>query len=419
MGSNQLPTAYCLLAHSTVSVSMPERKIKILHVLDSLGVGGMERVVIDVVNGLDQSRFDQIVCCVSRKGEAAWRLRDGAKCVDLEKGDGADRLMPLKIARVIRREAPDIIHTQSWSGVDAAIAKLITGGARLVHSEHGRNYPHLSSEPSKRRIARRCLYHFSDSVFAVSNEVRDYYCRETGFPRDRMRVVPNGIDVRRMDDTDRSGAREELGIGADDFVIGTVARLDATKDTITLARAFARLYLSEARAGARARAEARAQSSQKPRTLLKPRLRLLIVGDGAISTAIESFVAEQGLNGAVIFTGVRHDVPRLLGVMNLFALSSLSEGMPITVLEAMASRLPVVATRVGALPELVEEGVTGFLVEPKDDQTLAERFARFCSNRDLARRFGQAARRKVEREYNLDLMLRRYAELYLSVLTTP
>src|SRR5262249_8539392 len=128
---------------------MSQRKIKILHVIDSLDVGGMERVVIDVVNGLDQSRFDQVVCCVSRKGEAAGRLRDDVVCVDLEKGDGADHLAPLKIARLILREAPDIVHSQSWSGVDAAIAKLLTGGTRLVHSEHGRNYPHLDSEPLK------------------------------------------------------------------------------------------------------------------------------------------------------------------------------------------------------------------------------------------------------------------------------
>jgi len=373
---------------------MFERKIKILHVLDSLGVGGMERVVIDVVNGLDQSRFDQVVCCVSRKGEAAWRLRDGVKCIDLGKGDRADYLAPLKIARVIRGEAPDIIHTQSWSGVDAAIAKLIAGGARLVHSEHGRNYPHINGEPLKRKIARRCLYRLADAVFAVSNEVRDYYCRATGFARNRMLVIPNGIDVRRIDEADTGGAREEFGIGVDDFLIGTVARLDATKDTITLARAFARLYFAQA----------------------SPNLKLLIVGDGDERAAIENFAAERGLLGAVIFTGVRHDTPRLLRAMNLFALSSLSEGMPITVLEAMAARLPVVATKVGALPEMIEEGVTGFLVEPKDDQALAERFARLCSNRDLARQFGQAGRAAVEREYSLGAMLRSYARLYLSVL---
>jgi glycosyltransferase involved in cell wall biosynthesis len=140
------------------------------------------------------------------------------------------------------------------------------------------------------------------------------------------------------------------------------------------------------------------------------------VGDGPKRGEIESFAAEQGLTGAVIFAGIRHDVPRLLGAMDLFALPSLSEGLPLAVLEAMASRLPVVATNVGAMPQLVEEGLTGFLVEPKDDRALAERLARFRSDPGLARRIGEAARRKVEREYSLDSMLRRYADLYCSVL---
>jgi sugar transferase (PEP-CTERM/EpsH1 system associated) len=369
------------------------RKIKVLHVLDSLGVGGMERVVIEVVNHLDQSQFDQVVCCVSRPGEAARHLRDGTRCIDLGKGAGADYLAPVKIARIIREEAPDVIHTQSWSGVDAAMAKLMTGAVRLIHSEHGRNYPRIDSEPLKSRVARRCLYHLADAVFAVSSEVRDYYCRETRFPRERMLVIPNGVDLRRIGEAGAGGAREELGIGADDFVVGTVARLEATKDTITLARAFAKLY------------------SRQP----EARLKLLIVGDGEQRALIEAFVAERGLNEAAIFTGLRHDAPRLLGAMNVFALSSLSEGMPITALEAMAARLPVVATNVGALPELVEEGVAGFLVEPKDDEALADRLARLYSNPELAKRFGAAARRKVEREYSLELMLRRYADLYWSV----
>lgn len=369
------------------------RKIKVLHVLDSLGVGGMERVVIEVVNHLDQSQFDQVVCCVSRPGEAARHLRDGTRCIDLGKGAGADYLAPVKIARIIREEAPDVIHTQSWSGVDAAMAKLMTGAVRLIHSEHGRNYPRINSEPWKSRVARRCLYHLADAVFAVSSEVRDYYCRETRFPRERMLVIPNGVDLRRIGEAGAGGAREELGIGADDFVVGTVARLEATKDTITLARAFAKLY------------------SRQP----EARLKLLIVGDGEQRALIEAFVAERGLNEAAIFTGLRHDAPRLLGAMNVFALSSLSEGMPITALEAMAARLPVVATNVGALPELVEEGVAGFLVEPKDDEALADRLARLYSNPELAKRFGAAARRKVEREYSLELMLRRYADLYWSV----
>jgi sugar transferase (PEP-CTERM/EpsH1 system associated) len=373
---------------------MAGKRIKILHVLDSLGVGGMERVVIDVVNGLDLAVFEQTVCCISRKGEAARFLRDNAGCVNLGKGSDADHLMPLKIASVIRAERPDIIHTQSWSGIDAAIAKLMTRGARLVHSEHGRNLPYLYGEPLKRKVARRCLYHLADAVFAISHEVRGYYCRETGFPIDRVRVIPNGIDLRRIDRADRRGVREELGIADDDFVIGSIARLDKTKNTMTLARAFVKLQ----------------KSGQNLR------LKMLLVGDGDKKVEIESYLVEQGMRDAVIFTGISHDVPRLLGAMNLFALSSLSEGMPITVLEAMSASLPVIATNVGALPELVEDGVTGFLIDPKDDQELAERIARFYDNREMARSFGAAGRRKVEREYGLDRMLDQYRDLYLSLM---
>ncbi len=273
---------------------MADRKIKILHMIDSLGVGGMERVVIDVANGLDPVRFEQSVCCLSRRGEAASFLREGVRCIDLAKGAKADRLMPLKIARVIRREQPDIIHSQSWSGVDTALAKLLTPGVKLVHSEHGRHIPYLHAESLKRRIARRCVYHLADAVFAISAEVREFYCRETGFPLERMALIPNGIDLRRIDEADPSGVREEFGIAEDDFIIGTVARLDATKDTMTLARAFAKLHRPQ-------------QDS---------RLKLLIVGDGGERPKLEAFVAEQGLNSAVVFTGLRHDVPRLLKAMN-------------------------------------------------------------------------------------------------------
>src|SRR5262249_29475770 len=130
---------------------------------------------------------------------------------------------------------------------------------------------------------------------------------------------------------------------------------------------------------------------------------------------LENFAAEQGLGRAIIFAGLRHDVPRLLRAMDVFALSSLSEGMPITVLEAMSASLPVVATQVRANPELVREVATGFLVEPRADEAMAERLSRLFVDRSLARRLGTAGRRKVERNYSLDIMLRRYGELYLSL----
>lgn len=373
---------------------MVERKIKILHVIDSLALGGMERVVIDVANGLDPARFAQTVCCISRRGAAADFLRAEVRCIDLGKGAQADRLMPLKLARLLRAEAPDIVHTQSWSGIDTGLARLLARAPRLVHSEHGRNYPYLDHEPLPRKLARRALYHLADAVFAISEEVREFYCRETGFARARVQVIPNGMDVRRIDEADARGVRAELSLAADDFVIGTVARLDATKNTITLARAFAQLM------------------EDRP----DARWKLLVVGDGSERARLEEFIAAQGLQQAAIFTGPRQDVPRLLKAMNIFALPSLSEGMPITVLEAMAARLPVVATNVGALPTLVEEGVTGWLVAPQQPEALAAKLRWLWQYRPQADMFGAAGRQKVEREYGMDVMLRRYADLYHSVL---
>lgn len=372
---------------------MPERKVKILHVIDSLGIGGMERVVIDVANGLDAAKFEQIVCCLSRRGEAADQLRDNVRCFDLGKGDKADRLIPLKLARLIRRERPDIVHSQSWSGVDTALAMLFAPGVKLVHSEHGRNFHDLHGQTLLRRIARRWLYQRANLVFAISGEVREFYCRQTKFPVERMRVIPNGIALQRIDEADAGGVREELGIAADDFVIGTIARLDLNKDTLTLLRAFAAIPTDS-------------------------KLKLLIVGDGDQRNRLEEFVNSAALNQAVIFVGWRRDVPRLLKAMDVFALSSLSEGMPLTVLEAMAARLPVVATAVGALPEMVEEGRTGFLVPVGDAKAMAEALRRLFDERQLAKDFGEAARRKVEREFTIERTLQRYAELYVSVLKT-
>jgi sugar transferase (PEP-CTERM/EpsH1 system associated) len=373
---------------------MRERKIKILHVIDSLDIGGMERVVIDLANGLDAAKFEQIVCCLSRRGEAANELRDDVRCIDLGKGERADRWMPWKLARIIRRERPDLVHSQSWSGVDTALAMAFAPGVRLVHSEHGRNFHDLHGQSLARRIARRWLYQRANAVFAISAEVREFYCRQTNFPLERMQVIPNGVDLRRIDAADGNGVREELGIKPEEFVIGTVARLDKNKDTMTLARAFAELTTINTGAA----------------------LKLLIVGDGEQRAALEQFVSERGLNRNVIFAGMRRDVPRVLKAMNVFALSSLSEGMPMTVLEAMAARLPTVATAVGALPEMVEEGKTGFLLSVGDAATMAERLHQLMLDRQLAKTFGEAARRKVERNFTLERMLQRYAELYVSVL---
>jgi len=367
------------------------RKIKILHVLDSLNVGGMERVVINVANGLDPARFDQAVCCISRLGTAAHQLADHVGRFDLAKGDQRAWLMPLQVARVLRAEQPDIVHTQSWAGMDGVIAHTLTRQGKLVHSEHGRNLPYIHHEPFKRKVVRRLAYEKAHAVFVVSEEMRQYFCRETGFALDRMRVIHNGVDVAAIERADPRGVREEFGLAPTDFVIGTVARFQETKDLATLVRGFAQLKQTHAQA------------------------RLLLIGDGAERGRLEQLAQELNVASAVIITGIRHDVPRLLRALDVFALTPLSEGLPISVLEALAASLPVVATSVGMLPELLQEGENGFLVAPRAVEKLAERFVLLANRPELARRMGAAGRQLVEREYSLAAMLRRYEELYLAL----
>jgi sugar transferase (PEP-CTERM/EpsH1 system associated) len=369
---------------------MPNGKIKILHVLDSLGVGGMERVLIDVANRLDPQSFEQAICTVTRKGAAAERLAPHVKLFDMGKGTARDLLMPFKLAKVMRAYQPDIVHTRSWAGVDGALAAALARKPKLVHSEHGRNLPYIHFEPAKRKVIRRTIYHLADQVFTVSEEMRQYFCRETGFDTARVVVVHNGIDLQKLDAVtaeEIEQTRAEYGCAPDDCVIGTVARFQETKDLPTLVRAFAQL----------------AQ---------KTPAKLLLVGDGQERAALESLARDLNIPSLVSITGLRHDVPRFLRAMDVFALPSLSEGLPGAVLEAMGAALPVVATNVGTLPELVTEGENGFLVNVKEPAAMAERLSRLALNRERARQFGQVGRRRVARDFSLPAMLQRYEQLY-------
>ena len=377
---------------------MTTRRIKILHILDSLGVGGMERVLIDVANLLDAQRFEQAICTVTRAGAATERLLPHVKLFDMAKGNERDWLMPFKLVKVLRAYQPDIVHTRSWAGVDGALAVALARKPKLVHSEHGRNLPYIHFEPAKRKLVRRCVYQLADQVFTVSEEMRQYFCRETGFDARRVRVVPNGIDIEKLDavtPADALATRAEFGIAADDCVIGTVARFQETKDLPTLVRAFAQLW--------------HAQKSQVG-------LKLLLVGDGAERARLATLARELNIHEAMVITGLRHDVPRFLRAMDVFALPSLSEGLPGAVLEAMGAALPVVATNIPTLPELVREGENGFLVNVKEPAALAERLSRLVVDRALARRFGQVGRRRVERDFSLPAMLERYEQLYAGLM---
>jgi len=314
----------------------------------------------------------------------------GVQTRNVPKGPRVDPTLVLRLAFALAREGVDIVHTHNPMALvyGAPAGKLAR--AVVVHTKHGEN----PERHARRIVLRRALSVFADAFVAVSPKTADS-ARESRDVRERkLRIIPNGIDVGRFatDGAARSTARLELGIPGDAWVIGTVGRLASEKNQVLLVKAVA--------------------------GLLGEHVRLVIVGDGPEAGAIARATAETGLQAWVHLAGARTDVPRFLAAFDVFALPSLSEGLPLVLLEAMATGLPVVASAVGGIPDVVEEGATGMLVSPGDVGELRARLVALADDRARAGRMGARAREVARERYSLDTMAGSYMELYRQLLST-
>jgi glycosyltransferase involved in cell wall biosynthesis len=260
----------------------------------------------------------------------------------------------------------------------------------VVHSEHGYELDSLERLPYRRRIFRQAAYAMADAVFTNSSELRDYHMRQAWVSGDTVRVICNGVDTNRFKPEPRlrQQLREELRLPKDSLLVGSVGRLVAIKDHVTLLKAV---------------------SSLAGQGL---NLKVLIVGAGPEMVKLQRHVAEDAnIVSRVIFMGASDRVPELLNAMDVFVLPSRGEGMSNTLLEAMATALPVVASRVGGNPELIEDGRTGFLFMPGEIANLAEALKRL-NDREVRQQVGTAARERVILRFSLERMVRDYRDLY-------
>jgi glycosyltransferase involved in cell wall biosynthesis len=254
----------------------------------------------------------------------------------------------------------------------------------------------MNGDPLRRRVFRRFCYSLADEVFAVSNELRAHYAKQVGIAPKRINVIPNGVDLRRFcpDAAVRNRLRAQIGATDREVVLGTVGRLDPVKDHATLLLAAEQVI-----------------AAGVP-------LKVVIVGDGPGRARLHDAIAgSSALRHRVVLAGESSKPEEWLNALDVFALPSLSEGMSNTILEAMATALPSVVTVVGANPDLVEEGKTGFLVDPRDVKSMAARVLTLASDGELRCAFGRRARRKVESDFSLHRMLENYLQLY-TVCTT-
>jgi sugar transferase (PEP-CTERM/EpsH1 system associated) len=366
-----------------------DRRPRVVQVIPTLRTGGLENVVVRLVTHFESS-LSQGVVTPAKMGPLASRFPAGVSVVAMGDHHQPDRFNALRMARVFRTLRPDIVHTRNWTCIDAILGARLAGVPYVIHGEHGREAADPTGANRLRRRVRRALAPLVSQFVTVSRDLNRWLVEDVRVSARKVRTIYNGVDTDRFAPGDREAARQALDIPAGWGVVGTVGRLDPVKDQAGLIRAFA------------------VASAQRPSVLL-------IVGDGPLRSELDALGRGLGLERRVRLLGDRQDVPQILRALDCFVLPSVGEGISNAILEAMATALPVVATRVGGNVELVEDGETGLLVEVRHPEALVRALECYLGDSGIARKHGTAARARVEREFGLARMLTGYGDLYRSL----
>lgn len=356
-------------------------------VLHTLTVGGAEVLAARIARRLND-RYRFVFACLDGEGLLGQELRrDGFEVHQLDRRPGIDLRCVRRLAQLARHHKVDVFHAHQYTPF--FYASLARGWRSLpvIFTEHGRHFPDLPSR--KRMVANRFLLKRRDRAIGVGRNVRMALINNEGLPSERVRVIYNGIDCKQYaQPAERLAARRELSLDSTRFVIVQVARLDPLKDHLTALRMVRRL--SDA----------------------GKNICLLIVGDGPERAKIEAEISRLGLWAHVRLTGLRRDVPRLLAAADLSLLTSLSEGIPLAIIEAMSAGVAVISTDVGGVPEVVVDGQTALLAPAGDDKALAEKVSLLYGDRDLQQRFAREGQRRAYDLFSEDQMHAEYARLY-------
>lgn len=351
---------------------------RVMFVVPDLQIGGAERHVATLLPRLDPDRFTPTVVCLGAEGVLFPTLAGaGIEAVALHRSKRQALPALLDLVAVMRRVRPDVVILRGYNAETLGrIAARMAGVRRTIVWVH--HIGDLTPRGNVRTVVDRMLDHWTDAYFGVAEAQRSYLTAGLGFPDGKTHIIRNGVDPDLFDvDTDRRPLRE-FRWAPDGPVVGILAALRPEKDHGTFLRA-ARIVVD-----------------------ILPEAKFLVVGDGETRPQIERLRLELGLERHVQLTGVRSDVARLLRAVDVFSLSSATvECFPMALLEAMACGRPAVCTAVGGVPEMIDDGVTGYLVPPRDPERLADRLVRVLSDPEAARRMGIAGRRRVEEEFTL------------------
>jgi len=363
-------------------------RLKIAHIVPMLGPGGAERVAVDIVRGLNRQRFEPMVISIWRRLDCDLdRLLDDSDVpvVYLGKGWGFDGRTYHRLHRVLRHCRPDIVHTHLHVLRYALPSLLLLRHISPLHTVH--NLAEREVE-SRARCIQRCALKHGVLPVAVSDEVAISLKRLYGIQQ--CRVIPNGIPTNNFAHprTTRKEWRAREGFRDDQILFVCVARFAPQKNHELLLRAFAQGPASDRNA------------------------HLALIGDGVLREQLKEQAKSLGLNGQIHFLGLRNDIPEVLRAMDVFVLSSEWEGNPLSVMEAMASGLPIVSTAVGGIPDLLANGREGFLVPPGDVKGFSGSMTFLLRDQETRSSMGKAAAQRAKQDFDVSRMVRAYEQLY-------
>lgn len=359
----------------------------VAHILSSFAMGGQERMALDLATGQVRAgyRVTALSLAPPPDGPLAAEFRAVGAAVErvARPRPGVDPVLLVRLARWLRRNGVDLAHTHNRMALiyGAPAAKLAR--ASVVHTKHGYN-PRGGTRLWAGKLAGLCV----DAFVAVSSETAEFARRRSEVDERRLSVIPNGVELTRFrpEPAARERVRAELGIREETFVAGTVGRTAVEKNQALLLRAVA--------------------------PLLGPGAHLIVAGDGPLLSALSELSRALGVAPFVHLLGARRDVPDVLNALDAFVLSSTIEGLPLVILEAMATGLPVISTSIGGIPNVIEEGVTGFLVPVGDEERLRARVAELRADPGLRHALGSRARSDAVTRFSAQRMGRDYIDLY-------
>jgi sugar transferase (PEP-CTERM/EpsH1 system associated) len=368
----------------------------LVHVIYRFGVGGLENGLVNLINHLPEHRYRHAVVCLTDSNKAfSDRIRrKNVSIYELRKREGQDWQALIKFYRLVKQLKPAIVHTRNLAAIEYQFPALLAGVKYRVHSEHGWDVFDPDGSNKKYRWLRRLMGSMIHRFIPLSRHLEHYLAEKAGIPRRKITRICNGVDTSVFyPRKEPQRALHGCPILLDNkILIGTVGRMHGVKDQLTLVKAFVKTC-----------------EMQPP---LKEKTALILVGDGPLRQEAINLLQQHGLTEQAWLPGERHDVADILRQLDVFVLPSQAEGISNTILEAMATGLPVIATNVGGNAELVEEGVTGHLVTREDYTAMANLIRDYALDESQRKELGQNGYRRVLQEFSIDVMVGRYQHAY-------